>query len=81
MYYTEEERKMPLEHYVDGLTFKSCVDLSSGIVIEKSEWMKTVTQEEIVKQTMVFTAWWVFNIHPKLNGFSGLDTVPIKCNF
>ena len=32
-------------------------------------------------QTMTFTAWWIFNIHPHLNGFSGLDTIPIKCNF
>lgn len=80
MIYSEEERKKPLIHYVNGLTFKSCVDLSCGISIEKEEWYHP-TMDQVVSQTMTFTAWWIFNIHPHLNGFSGLDTIPIKCNF
>ena len=27
MIYTKEERKKPIEHYVDGLTFKSCIEV------------------------------------------------------
>lgn len=80
MIYSKEERKKPIEHYVDGLTFKSCVDLSCGITIEKQDWFNP-TKEEIISQTMTFTAWWMINIYTHLNEFSGIDTVPIKCNF
>ena len=48
MIYSAEERKKPIEHYVDGLTFKSCIDLSEGITITKEDWF-TPTPEEIAK--------------------------------
>lgn len=80
MIYSKEERKRPIEHYVDGLTFKSCIDLSCGITIEKQEWFNP-TLEEIAIQSMSFATWWALNFHPHLNGFSGIDTIPVKCNF
>lgn len=80
MIYSAEERKKPIEHYVAGLTFKSCIDLSEGITITKEDWF-TPTPEEIARQSMAFATWWTLNFHPHLNGFCGIDCIPVKCDF
>ena len=81
MIYSNEERKKPIEHYVDGLTFRSCVDLSCGITVDKDPWLVTIPPEMLIGQAMNFATWWTLNYHPHLNGFSGIDSVQIKCNF
>ena len=80
MLYSKEERKKPIEHYVDGLTFKSCIDLSDGITITKEAWFNP-TPEKIAQACMTFATWWTLAFHSHLNGFSGIDAVSIKCEF
>lgn len=77
-YLTEEERKKPFSHVCDYFIFESCVDLSIGIkatpiVPDKSNEM--VNPDIIARDVATLTTWWIMNILPTLNGFSGIDTI------
>ena len=75
MYMTDEERKKPLSHYIDGFTFESCLDLSCGVKVYG--WQEGY-ESALTQAVADFSVWWALNFHSHLNGFSGMDTVMWK---
>jgi hypothetical protein len=77
---TNEERKQPLVWVEEFHKFVTKADLSEGVdvyprfLIENKEKEKEVLAQDIacfIAQFMLFT-------HPRLNGFSGMDTIKWK---
>ena len=73
-YITDEDRKRPIEHRGDHLTFKSCVDLSQGIEVTLS-CGDEISAEAYAKDVAIFTGWWSLEVWHSLNGFSGFGGI------
>lgn len=73
-YLTDEQRKQPLTHYVDGYTFITRVDLSGGVKVRYDGVLEN-TKERLMKAVAEFSVWWSLMYHRQLNGFSGMDCV------
>ncbi len=74
-YLTATERKEPISHICGLHVFRSCVDLSEGVRVEKLPHVHKTTHATLIADTAQFTMWWTINFFKKLNGFSGIDTI------
>lgn len=78
-YFTTEERKAKIAYHGDYFTFKSCADLSMGVTITMDDYYSNkdfmLYVPKLISDTARFTTHWMVNFKPKLNGFSGMDTV------
>jgi len=76
-YLTEEERKESFVHHCGYHIFSSCVDLSQGVKVTPIRYFYNypISKEQLAKDTAIFIAYWMNLFYPKLNGFSGLDTI------
>jgi len=72
---TKEERKNPIEHGCSHATFKAVADLSSGVTIKPYGDGKNYTAQQMACDVAQFTMWWGRELHKRLNGFSGIDTI------
>lgn len=73
-YFSDEERKKPLQYYAHGFTF-SCnhCDLSAPLEVScRSLWY---SQKHLASAIASFISHFMLWIHPHLNGFQGLDTI------
>lgn len=71
-YMTEEERKQPFSYFTEGFQFETCVDFSLPVkVTPLGEYNKEMLCKAIASVTAHFMLW----VHPRLNGFSGVDTI------
>ena len=67
-YLTDEDRKQPLSHSCNYVTFKSCIDLSEGIQVE-SFTGNDITIEQYSQDLSTFMIWWTNFVFKDLNGF------------
>ena len=85
-FYSKEDRKEPLIHNCDFFSFRTHIDLSGGVFVVPldlednrfnlfNEEAKAELATALAKDVAVFIAWWMLNIYPHLNGFSGIDTI------
>jgi hypothetical protein len=72
---TEEERKREVTQHVEGFQFKHKVDLSDGVEITP---VFDYNHATLSRAIAVFTAGFMLWTHPRLNGFSGVDTIEWK---
>ena len=79
-YLTDEERKKPLKWQEDYYTFVTKVDLSGGIDVYPNfpKIGKERAKEVLAQDISCFIAQFVLFTHPRLNGFSGMDTLKWK---
>lgn len=76
-YLTDEQRKRKLEHDTNHTSFRTNIDLSSGI------WFSTITElryEQLMQDIAEFICWWTVNVLPSLNGFSGFRNIEFYNN-
>lgn len=73
---TIEDRKAPLIHSCNYLTFKSCLDLSTLIQISSSR--SIVTLNDYSNDLASFFCWWTHFVQKDLNGFSGFSHVKFE---
>lgn len=78
-YMTDEERAAPLVHYAEGLTF-SCdrLDLKTPVTVSHYNGPNFINHQRLATSMACFMAWWILNVHPRLNGFSGVDCIRWK---
>lgn len=72
-YLTDEDRKKPLEHTCDWLTFTTCLDLSKPIKVEALGITTKVPLNKYSQDIASFIVWWSHFVLPGLNGFSGMS--------
>jgi hypothetical protein len=72
---TSEDRKQPLEHGCDWVTFKSCVDLSEGVKVIPYGTRGQISVQQYSQDLASFMCWWERNVMCDLNGFSGFSHV------
>lgn len=77
---TDEQRKEPLERYINGFTFKTKVDFSGGVEVESNTYVKA-TVNRYSQALASFICFWTREYMPLLNGFSGLDTIKFNTTF
>lgn len=80
VYMTDDERAQPMQHICNHFTFVSRLDLKGGVTLIPHAEAKAneVPVEHIMSDVASFTSWWMRNVHSRLNGFSGLDTIDWK---
>jgi len=59
--------------------FESNTDLSSGIKVTSN--FIAISSDDYANNVAEFIGWWMLNIYPDLNGFSGLDTISFEHDF
>lgn len=75
---TDEDRKAPLEHGCNHVTFKTCLDLSEPVKVIPYGNPKAISLKNYTEDVMSFTAWWVHFVRKDLNGFSGFSHVKFE---
>lgn len=75
---TSEDRKAPLERGGNHFTFKSCLDLSSGVDVIPYGNPKKVSVDQYSQDVASFIAFWVQFVSKDLNGFSGFSHVKFR---
>jgi hypothetical protein len=71
---SNEDRKEPLEHGCQWVTFKSCVDLSEGVRVIPYGRGK-ISVDHYSQDLSSFMCWWEHFVKCDLNGFSGFSHV------
>lgn len=77
-YLTDEQRKKPLQHGCEHLTFESCIDLSKPIRVIPYGNSKECSLQQYSRDVASFFCWWTNNVHKDLNGFSGLHSAKFE---
>ena len=77
-YLTDEERKQPLEHGCDYVTFKTCLDLSKPIQVIPYGRSKFLPLDLYSRDVASFICWWTNLVHKDLNGFSGFHSLKFE---
>ena len=73
---TKEDRKEPLEHMCNRVIFKSCLDLSDGVIVEPiGSLTKQVSVECYSQDLATFMCFWEREVMKDLNGFQGFSHV------
>jgi len=75
---TPEDRKKPLEHGCNAFTFKSCIDLSSGIEVIPYGNANKFSLDQYSQDVASFICWWTHFVKKDLNGFSGFSHVKFR---
>lgn len=73
---TDVDRKAPLTHTCQYLTFKSCIDLSQPIKVYGTR--KQFTASQYSQDVASFICWWSQFIYKDLNGFIGFPYVKFE---
>lgn len=76
-YLTNDERKEMCTHHGNYYTFHYIRDLSEDVQLYQKYTGRDVTtqKERLAADVMQFTAMWMLDTFPRLNGFPGIDTV------
>lgn len=74
---TEEQRKQAYSDYCNGFTFKSNCELSEPVIVT-TEFNLSDKTDMLMQAVAQFTAMWMIQIFPLLNGFSGMGSVQFK---
>ena len=84
-YLTDEERKEPFKWFGDNFVFfAKRADLYDGIEIYRNvnyshhDYHVNSWEAALLRDCIMFGCWWKNNVHKFLNGFSGLDTIPVE---
>ncbi len=77
-YLTNEERKAPLEHGCEYMTFKTCLDLSEPIKLIPYGSPDVISLKHYSEDIANFIAWWTLHVHKDLNGFSGFNNLKFE---
>ena len=74
---SDEDRKKPLVHACDYVTFQTCLDLSQPIKMIPHSGSYTTSLSHIAysREIANFICWWTYFVHKDLNGFSGFSNV------
>lgn len=76
-----EDRKEPLFHQCDYLSFSSCLDLSDPIKVSYGIPNGRVSLQNYTRSVASFFAWWSHFVHKDLNGFSGMSHLKFELDF
>lgn len=68
---TDEDRKQPLWHGCEWLTFDTCLDLSEPIIVKAYGSPREVSLDMYSRDVASFITWWSYFVKRDLNGFSG----------
>ncbi len=77
---TDEDRKQPLEHGCDHVTFRTCLDLSQGVKVE-SYGGADLTVDMYSRDLASFMIFWTTQVWGDLNGFGGLYNAKFELDF
>lgn len=75
---SDEDRKQPLEHGCDRVTFKTCIDLSEPIKVYAYGNSGEVGLQQYSRDVASFMVWWTHFVLKDLNGFSGFSNVKFE---
>lgn len=75
---SDEDRKAPLERGLNYFTFKTCLDLSSGIDVFPYGNSKQVSIDHYSQDVASFIAFWNQFVAKDLNGFPGFANVKFR---
>lgn len=72
---TTEQRKEPLVKGMNHVTFRTCLDLSQGIVVEPYGTRNEMTLQQWNEDLAAFISFWNQFVLCDLNGFSGFSHI------
>lgn len=75
---TSEDRKEPLEHGCNAVTFKSCLDLSQGVKVIPYTNSGKISVHQYSQDLSAFMCWWEHLVKKDLNGFSGFSHIKFE---
>lgn len=75
---TDEDRKQPITHGCNYVSFESCVDLSKGIKVISYSNSTSLTTKQYSQDLAEFMCWWTLFVWKDLNGFSGFSNIKFE---
>lgn len=77
---TDEDRKQPLVHGCEYLTFETCIDLSKPIRLTMYGTYTKISVQHYSRDIASFFTWWTNCVLHDLNGFSGFHNIQFDLN-
>lgn len=75
---SDKDRKEPLSHACDYVSFESCVDLSKGVRVIPYGSVNKISVDQYSQDLATFFTWWTNMVLKDLNGFSGFNHVKFE---
>jgi len=73
--FTDDDRKQPISHGCQYVTFYSNIDLSDGVKVVPYGTTGKLTIDQYSQDLASFMCWWNHFIMKDLNGFSGFSHI------